>query len=245
MSLTIKVQELVIVIAIKNHNPALVTPDFLKYSGIVPAEWELARQPILTERVVQIIFTNGIGIVAEPHRIMFMEAIDGRAEKEVIIPSMTRKYVQTLPHMDYQAVGINPTGYANGDKQPDAARKYLSQTLLKPGTWQEVGTAPVRATVNYAYTLERGSFNLSVSEAILRQSEETTAPVVVFSGNFSYDITSKTGDEKLVSLYQAIENWSADLETYKEIVNNKFLTKAVEPKVVVPDIFAMSASAKA
>lgn len=136
-------------------------------------------------------------------------------------------------------MGLNPRGYATFDKELDA-RKYLTETLLCPGAWQEVGNAPVRATVNYAYTLERGEFTLSVNEAAIRQPDETTTPIVLFSGNFSYDIASLTASEKLASLAQALDNWSADLETYIDIVNTKFLTSLAETKVVVPDVFAMS-----
>lgn len=68
---------------------------------------------------------------------------------------------------------------------------------------------------------------------------------MLFSGNFSYEIVGNTGEERLNNLYQAIENWLFDLEKYKDIVNTKFLVASAETKVVVPDVFAMSASARA
>lgn len=242
MNETVVVQELAIIIAAKNHNPTILNPDFLKYSGIVPADWELARQPIYTNRVAQVIFQNGISIVAEPNRVIFLEAIEDKAAASVLVPGIARKYVEALPNMEYQAMGLNPRGYATFNNE-DAAHKYLFETLLSTGPWQEVGTEPVRTTLNFAYTLERAQFNLSVNEAALRQQDETTTPIVLFSGSFSYDIASITGDERLAALYQAIENWQVDLETYKDIVNTKFLTKEAQNKVVVPDLFAMSASA--
>lgn len=67
---------------------------------------------------------------------------------------------------------------------------------------------------------------------------------MLFSGNFSYDIASNTKDERLQSLQQIIENWQAELEAYKEIVNTKFLTKVTENKAIVSDLFATSISAK-
>lgn len=245
MRQTVNVQELVCVIAAKNLNPQILTADFLKYTGIVGSDWELARQPVFTNSVASVIFTNGISIVAEPYRLMFIEAIDGKASVEIAVPGIAHKYVQTLPNVEYQAFGLNPRGYVTFENQQDAARKYIGETLLSPGAWQEVGTEPFRATVNYAYTLERRLFNLSVSEAAMRQQDETTTPIVLFSGNFSYELAGNTGSEKLSSLYQAIENWQADLKTYTDIVNNKFLAKVAEHKLVVPDLFAMSASARA
>ena len=243
----ISVQELVIVIAAKNNNPTILTVDFLRYSGIIPSDWELARQPVLTNSAAQVIFTNGISIVAETNRIIFIEQVTDKNPNEIAIPLVARKYVEILPNAEYQAIGLNPRGYASFETSEDAARNYLSKTLLAPGAWQEIGTAPVRATINYIYNLERGQFNLSVSEAAMRQTDETTTPIVLFSGNFSYEIASNSKAEQLKNLYQALNNWQADLETYTDIVNNKFLAVTpVQPKSipsVMPNIFAMPAPA--
>lgn len=241
----VSVQELVIVIAAKNNNPTILTADFLKYSGIIPSDWELARQPVLNTNVSQVVFTNGVSIVAETNRVIFIEALADKSADEIAIPLLARKYVETLPNAEYQAIGLNPRGYASFDASEDAARNYVSQTLLAPGAWQEVGTTPARATVNYVYTLERGQFNLSVNEAALRQSDETTKPIVLFSGNFSYDVANNSKEEQLKNLYQALGNWQADLEVYTDIINNKFL--AIKEVVqthssVIPDVFAMPAS---
>lgn len=175
----VSVPELVIVIAAKNNNPTILTADFLKYSGIIPSDWELARQPVLTNSVAQVIFTNGVSIVAETNRVIFIEAVADKSSDSITIPLIAHKYVETLPNAEYQAIGLNPRGYASFEaSSEDAARNYLSKTLLAPGAWQEIGIAPARATVNYVYTLERGQFNLSVNEAALRQSDETTKPIV-------------------------------------------------------------------
>jgi hypothetical protein len=241
----VSVQELVIVIAAKNNNPTILTVDFLKYSGIIPSDWELSRQPVLTNSASQVVFTNGVSIVAETNRVIFIEAVADKSADAIAIPQIAHKYVETLPNAEYQAIGLNPRGYASFDASEDAARNYLSKTLLAPGAWQEIGTAPARATVNYVYTLERGQFNLSVNEAALRQSDETTKPIVLFSGNFSYEIASNSKDEQLKNLYKALGNWQADLDTYTDIVNSKFLaTEEVEQthSSVVPDVFAMPAS---
>lgn len=240
MNQIVNMQELVIVVAIKNHNPTILTPDFLKYSGIIPADWELAREALSTNRITQVVFANGISIIAEPTRVIFGEVIVGKATTAILLPSIIRKYVETLPNVDYQAVGINPIGYVEFKNQPDAARKYLAETLLSTGAWQEVGTAPVQATLNLTYTLLRGQFNLSVNSTVLKQADETTTPIVLFSGNFSYDVASIAESERRAGLAQAIENWQADLKTYQDIVNTKFLASSSISNPVAPDLFAIS-----
>ncbi|MBD2492438.1 hypothetical protein [Aulosira sp. FACHB-615] len=70
MSQSLSIQEIAIVIATKQYNPTILTPDFLKYSGIVPIEWELAQQPVLTNSNAQVVFQNGISIIAQVNRII-------------------------------------------------------------------------------------------------------------------------------------------------------------------------------
>ena len=57
-------QDLSIIIATKNHNPGILTHDFLKYSDIIPTDWELAQQPIVSEQVSQVIFNNAVSLIA-------------------------------------------------------------------------------------------------------------------------------------------------------------------------------------
>ena len=242
MSQSLITQEFGIIIAAKNHKPTILNPDFLKYSGIVPTEWELARQPIYTQSVSQVAFTNGIVIIAEPTRVMFIEAIENKAVEEIAITAIAKKYVEALPNVEYEAVGINPRGYIAFEKEQDAARLFITETLLSAGEWQEVGTAPVRATLNLAYTMDRGPFYLSVNEAALRNPDETSTPIVLFSGSFSYEVKSETVLSRKNSIHQGIDNWQADLLAYQEIISKKFLGKTSEEKTVVPNVFAMSAS---
>lgn len=240
---TLQIQELGITYALEDFNPQIVTPEFLLYSGIITDSWQLARQPICTPELSQLVFANSIVVVAQPQRVTFVEAIAPKPAQDVIVPAMARSFVETLPQINYLAVGTNPRGFVTFESADQTARRYVAQTLLSAGEWQEFGTCPMRATVNLAYTLEHCAFNLGINEAFLRQQDETTIPIAWFGGNFSYNLTGITGENKLAAIFQAIENWQADVTTYQELVNSKFLPQVVEPKVVIPDVFAMSAKA--
>jgi len=233
MSQKLTVQEFGIVIAVKNHKPTILNPDFLKYSGIVPSEWELARQPVFTNNVVQIAYTSGVNIIAEPSRIMFLEAVEGKELTEVKIPEIVRKYVQSLPNLEYEAVGLNPRSHITFEQQQDAG-KYLSKTLLAPGEWQEIGQAKVRASLNLVYSLERSPFYLSINEAAIRQEDETMTPIVMFNGSFSYELVGENSSERLLHLQQAIDNWQLDIEIYQEIINKNFIDEKVESFMKIP-----------
>lgn len=83
-----EIQELAIAITAKSLNPAMLTVDFLKYSGIVPPDWELNGQPVLNPNYAQVNFQNGIGIVAQPRKITFVEMINSPDSLNLKLPEI-------------------------------------------------------------------------------------------------------------------------------------------------------------
>ena len=177
MTPTVTIQELALALTAKNHSPTLLNSDFLKYSGIVPSDWELARPPIFGPQISQVAFTNGINIVAQSNAITFIESLSTKPLEDTKIPAVIGKYVEALPRTDYQTLSINPRSFITfqeGDE--NTARKYITSTLLSEGSWSDVGKAPVKAGVNLVYPLERGELKLSVAEALLQLPNADPTP---------------------------------------------------------------------
>jgi hypothetical protein len=223
MKPSLEIQEIAIAIAAKQHNPTILTPDFLKYSGIIPSEWELARQPIVTNTASQVVFQNGINIVAEVNRIIFVESITTKEPQDVEIPAIASKYLETLAQVDYQGISINFRGHVMFEQQQNTARDYILKTLLNPGTWQEFGKAPVQAATRFLYTLEDAQMSLDINEAGLQLPDKKVLPIVLFTANFNHAIAPEEASQRLATINQVIGSWQTDLETYQEVVNNKFL----------------------
>lgn len=225
MSATLEIQELAIVIATQNHNPTVLTPDFLKYSGIVPADWELAQSPVCTPNVAQIVFQNGTGITAQRDRIIFSETMSAKSMADVVMPKIACQYLASLPNVEYRAVGINPRGHAVLAGGVEATNNYMTQTLLGEGDWKTVGNSPLRAAVQLSYRLERSQLNLSVTEAAIQLPEQELLPVILFSGNFNYTIAPQAAEPKHTALTQVIQGWQLDLQTFQDMINSKFLNQ--------------------
>ncbi|MGF1676746.1 MAG: hypothetical protein ACFCUV_24165 [Rivularia sp. (in: cyanobacteria)] len=233
MNQELVIQDLAIFVVAKNHKSHLVNIDFLECSGTIPSNWELARQPVNTDNVSQVVFTNGIAITAEPQRVIFAQSIRNVEEESILIPEIAQKYASALPLMEFKAVVVNLRSYVPFEEQ-DTARQYITQNLLSPGAWQSVGEAPVRASVEFTYKLQRCPFHLKVMEAALQaenQSQEIT-PIIMFSGSFSYSLNAENKNDLLASLHSAINNWQSDLDEYQSIINNKFLAQV--PQQTLP-----------
>lgn len=217
------IQELAIAISAKNLTPTMLSEDFLKFSGIVPSEWEASKQPVLTPNLAQITFQNGVNIVAQPRSINFMEGIGNKKAEEIEIPKIARQYVEKLPNAEYQSLSISPKSLVPLPGSQDAARKYITGILLAPGSWQEIGKAPMQAAINLLYELEGCQLTLNINEAKLQLAEGKALPGLLFSGSFNYNISGNTPPERMQGLTRSLDRWQSDWKVFREIVHEKFL----------------------
>ena len=263
MNQALTVQELAIVIAAKDLKPSIITPDFLKYSGIIPGEWEFASKPVVNNNGARFSFKNGLNIIAEPNRVVVAETISQKLDasrnankttETILTPSIISKFTQALPNLDFQAVGINPRGFVAFGEE-DAANKFITQKLLAPGAWQEEGEETMRASLNLIYKLKRAPLALNITEAALNQKEKKI-PIVIFSGSFSYQVAGNSNEQKLGYVNQVIGNWFTDITAFSSLVNDKFLAdvtgnislteaavKVAEGNADSSDLFAVGAGA--
>jgi hypothetical protein len=226
-------QELAIVVSVKTQNPTILNEEFLKQTGIIPSDWKLARDPIYTDRVAQVVFENGFSIAAQPDRIMFLEAVGDKDLATISAGEVAQKYVNTLRLADYQAVGINFRSYI-AQTTPEAAKDYINTNLLAAGSWQQYGSDGVRASLNLVYDLSERRLDLSINEASIQFPEQPATPVVLFAANFSYDTSSAAEGEKATKVAEIVGKWQADLQEYTTLIEERFMTttSSIDPAVI-------------
>ncbi|WNZ27320.1 hypothetical protein HJG54_31015 [Leptolyngbya sp. NK1-12] len=229
MNSVLNIKEIAIAIVADSFNPLLLTADFLKYGGIIPADWELSRQPVLSAMASQVVFQSGVSILAQANRLLFVEALVATDPKEVTLATIAQKYTHALPQANYQAVGINFTGFAN--LMGETVHHYLTNTLLAPGPWHSFGETAPRATFRLSYTLKQAQLNLDIAEVNWQISEREEQPAILFAANFDHLLQNSTPSGRLQELNQAIDRWPTYLETYHNLVNSRFLQpeRAVSP----------------
>jgi hypothetical protein len=224
----INLQELALVIAVKEIDPTLITPEFLKYSQIVPADWEVAGQPIRNFQGSQVTFQNGVSVMAQPQRISFAELAADKAVDAIISAQLAMKLVDVLPSLNYVGVGINLRGYIDFGSDTRQARDFMFQNLLAPGAWKQLGNAPVQAGINLGYTFDDRRLNLTINEATLQTPDGTTNAIALFNGNFDYDVATTIAPAAHTQrIKQIVSNWQRDFDLYQEVVAQFMLTDSV------------------
>jgi len=222
-----EIEELTLSISAKNLSPSMLNLDFLKMTGIIPGDWELMAQPILSDRISQLSFKNGISILAQPGSVSFRDIVDVKGKKQSVAPEVASKYVEKLPHAEYQALNISPRIVLPVLKPKDGARKYITETLLAPGPWLNFGKTPVQAGINLFYELDGCQLSMTINEANLQQRDQNKGAIsaVMFSGSFSYNVANENEQTRLNQLAQKLQNWKKDVDTFREIVHEKFATQ--------------------
>ena len=233
---TVTVQEIVAILATQGQTPSVVNAEFLKYSGIIPDDWELTRQPVYTEEVAQIVYNTNVTVTIQPNRIVVAQALDGQPTDELMCTQIARKLAMALPKVNYRAFGFNAIGYVPFSEGKTAIHHYLNQTLLAPGPWQEFKGAAVDPAFEFVYKLPQGRLSLSAREAMLRKRDQTedATPIVSFTGTIEHVLNQTESSARLEELIGYLDNWQDDLQTYTDLVNNNFLnaTYIAEPSAL-------------
>ncbi|MEM9274242.1 MAG: hypothetical protein AAGA80_14955 [Cyanobacteria bacterium P01_F01_bin.143] len=237
------IEELALTIAAKDLNPTMMSQDFLKMSGIIPKDWELAQQPVLAPNVAQLSFKNGVNINSQPNSVTITESIAQKKLEEVTAGEIATKFVAKLPYGDYLGYSFSPKMLLPFPKNPQQVRNYITGNLLASGPWKQIGKAPVQAGINLMYSLERCQLNISVAEARLQQPQQPPMMAILFSGGFNYNLTTiADSQEKLSRLNKAIDSWQKDFGQFRNIVTKKFLgsSAATETqRAEEPNLFPM------
>lgn len=222
---TQSIEEISLIIAAQDLIPTTVGQDFLKLSGIIPQDWQLAQQPVVNPNFAQLNFTNGVGINAQPRTITFSESLRNKQSQDIAIHQVAGKYVEKLPHAKYMGLSFSPKILLPFPTAPQAVRQYITESLLGSGAWKFIGKTPLQAGINLMYHLERCQLTINISEAKLQKPQESPIAAILFSGNFNYNVNLGAAQSSsiMTQMTDFLNHWRTDLEEFRNIVHQKFL----------------------
>ncbi len=215
------IRELSVVVVGRNHNPSILNPDFLKCNDIVPADWQLAQPPICTEMISQVAFNNGVTVVSQQDKIIFTEPFSANGTGSVETPGVADRYLRMVPHVTYEAVGVNPKGHVAFESGEEALT-CIRDTFLASGPWLEFGNGVRQTGVKFSYELEGRALNLTI-ETTTFQAEDSETPVVVFGGNFHHKLAGDTTRDRLNSALDEVGKWEKDVGVFRDLVEEQIL----------------------
>ena len=214
-----------VVIVANSNNPTILNQDFLYHNGIVPKDWTLEKNmpPVMTPAVSQITFENGFKVIAELNRILFEQFTVPLKEEDIVCADIAKRYLRTVPHVPYTAVGINLHGYRTYQKQ---ASETVSDLLIKKGGWMNFREAAPSFQVKAVYGYEDKTITLDIAENFIKEKDAKEVPAVVFNANIHRDISDETNQQMRVSkLVSILDSCNKDISDFC------LLTKEFESRV--------------
>jgi hypothetical protein len=211
-----------VVLAGKVHNPSILNPDFLRLRSIVPDEWgwEVAEGGLTTPPLALVPYKQGTVITVEHEKL---QVVDGATQQpsQSKAAEIAHRYVQTLPHVRYTAVGINfQAAIAIADP-----RGFLKERFLKPGSWDSERHVLQALGLRFVYPLSGGRMVASldvgeVSAIATNTGEEPARPAVIVGANFHRDCSQYPADKEVIQhLSKASECWQEFLSLMRDILD--------------------------
>ena len=75
---------------------------------------------------------------------------------------------------------------------------------------------------------------LNINEARIQPPNQEAIPALLFAGNFGYQVAEE--EPRLSQLEQHLEQWQSDWQSFKDIVNQRFLQRVEEEDSVFPGL---------
>lgn len=160
-----------VVIIARFHNPSILNRDFLARTGIVDSKWK-DTDAVSTPALSFIKYENGVQWKVDPQRLEISIEYNTRFvdEDEKEIHDLAVSYVRKLPHVPYQAIGLNCLLSIENEKP----LQWMTQNFLKPRFRQGVKMIP-----RFVIETEEGLLNLSFGERSVRRSDKEGSAVFI------------------------------------------------------------------
>lgn len=219
------IQDLALVVVARNHNPTILNPDFLRTNHIVPENWELEGPALCVDPLAAVSYTTGVNITAQANQVAFRQSIAGKDRTQVFLPDIAAKYVETLRHVNYRALGINPTGQiVFGQGAVADVREFIIKRFLATTQWGNWNKAPMTAGVRLTFSVDPWVMNVSIDEGTVQLPGKPPLAALVATGNFHKNLDGKTVEDRLKDLLESLKQWGTVLDQFTSFVQEAIKT---------------------
>ena len=201
---TLRWLDFAVVLVGRNHNPSLINPDFLRIHGIVPDDLS-PQQVVVVEPLALVEYKEGLSVHVEQGRMQVRATLDGTMPENPLPIGIAMKYVEVLPRIPYEAIGIN---WSVAIPMPGALA-WLTDNLIQSRTWKFAEGRVTGARVEVAIEVGGPLLNLSWSEG-----QGTAGDELLLSANFHHPKPETASGTSWIE--QALPQWREHLLLLQE-----------------------------
>ncbi|MFN7678235.1 MAG: hypothetical protein ACK5QW_06515 [Cyanobacteriota bacterium] len=212
-------KDLILRLSVANHAPPTLNLGFLQGAGIISGDWALAQEAICSPEGAQLVFDNGLILLAQGQILSGQERLDTPAAAAPQLAELLARYCQALPRLAYQGLQTVLRAVILYENDPEGASRTLRERLLQPGDWQTIGQEPMQATLQFAYRLEDQTLTLTVAPAEVRQEGEPFGSALVFAAAFEQQVLE---GERLPQIQGMLRGWTGRRDQLLEWITTRF-----------------------
>lgn len=204
---------------IHGHIPPTLNAGFLQGAGVVPAEWPLAQEAICTAEGSQLVFENGLILLAQGEIMSGQERLDDPASAAPQLAKLLVRYCQALPHLRCQELQTVLRAVVLYEQDSEGANRFMRERLLQPGDWQTWGGHQIQPKLQIAYNFQDHILNLIVAPSQILQDGVASGSALVFIGSFEHSFEEGVN---LPQMEEPLLGWAARWDQLHEYILTKF-----------------------
>lgn len=193
-----------------DHNPTLLNPDFLQRNQIVLDDWDwrVVGLPITTPAIATVQYDSKVAVTVEPTKLQVTDNSEA-AISESHICELASNYLKVLPHVQYNALGVNFTTLTFVDD----VNEFLISRFLKAGNWNSDKNQLQGTGYKFVYPMENGRIVFSVDVGTRQGNDK---PFIVSKANFhrNLDPEIRPTSKQVINF---LENIKADWERFEQL----------------------------
>jgi len=152
----------------------------------VPEDWKLAEPPVCTPAISVVKYANGVVFIAEIDKLMLR---DDQGQMTAQLPQIMLRYVETLPHVHYSAVGLNFSGVVECPNP----EQWIIDRYLRPGPGNDETLRPRALGIKLQYPVDQAVLTLGCDAGIgQKPGEPTPTPCLLITGNYHTPMPEKS-----------------------------------------------------
>ena len=183
--LSVKLDNVNIVILSDGNNPRLLNPDFLDRNNIVPKEWKV-KDVLVTPPFARVLYDNDVQILLEENKLHVISKQPDLISWEHELPGVVTSFLEVLPQVSYRSVGLNFVFLSDQPKGVEAEQTLISK-FLKQGTWLDFRQGMTGTVLEFQYRATQPQMNVKIGVLEKRDSIGTSLEGFIFTVNFHHD----------------------------------------------------------
>lgn len=192
--LSVKLDNVNIVILSDGNNPRLLNKDFLERNNIVPKEWKV-KDVLVTPPFAHVSYDNGVQVLVEENKIQFQASKPDDLIWMRELPKIAVSYMNILPHVSYRAVGINMI-YLSDEPRGIEAEQALIKNLLRVGPWRKYNQGVTGAVLELQYRTAQPQMNVKIGVLEEMGASGRSLAGFLFRVNFHNELNPEQNEER-------------------------------------------------